>query len=109
MQGFALRADFYFLDCHDSANAKSCNDNKYRFVIDCNANRNRSNGGVAFVFVRIFGIETRLMVCEIPKNPTSEKLHTPEQIEKNAMNKLHANMLHKLRPTSCISLKCPAQ
>ena len=36
---------------------------------------------MAFVFVRIFGIETRLGVCEISKILTSAKLHTPEQIE----------------------------
>ena len=45
------------------------------------ANRNRSNGGMAFVFVKFFGRETRLGVCERPKNFTSAKSHTPEQIE----------------------------
>ena len=31
------------------------------------------------------------------------------KLKKNAMHKLHTNMLHKLCPTSCVSLKCPAQ
>ena len=43
---------------------------------------NRSNGGVAFVFVRIFGISQTLSLVSIPKILTSAKLHTPEQIEK---------------------------
>ena len=37
---------------------------------------------MAFVFVRIFGIETRLGVCEIPKILTSAKSHTQRQIVK---------------------------
>ena len=52
----------------------------YFFIFVAKSHDNRSNGGVAFVFVRIFGIETRLGVCEIPKILTSAKLHTPEQI-----------------------------
>ena len=44
---------------------------------------NRSNGGVAFVFVKNFGCEARLMVCGAPKFFASAKSHTPEQIANN--------------------------
>ena len=56
--------------------------NFFRFALESTncVKNNRSNGGMAFVFVKIFGIETRLGVCEIPKIFTSAKLHTPEQI-----------------------------
>ena len=55
-------------------------DDRVNFRFVAKSHDNRSNGGVAFVFVRIFGIETRLGVCEIPKFSKSAKLHTPEQI-----------------------------
>ena len=41
----------------------------------------RSNGGVAFVFVRIFWIKTGLIVCEIPKVLINAKLHTSRIIK----------------------------
>ena len=51
----------------------------FRFV--AKSHDNRSNGGVAFVFVKNFGRETRLGVCERPKFSKSAELHTPEQID----------------------------
>ena len=56
------------MDCHaDSANLLAMTKN-YRFTLVSqsirNANRNRSNGGVAFVFVENFGLSTRLKSVE---------------------------------------------
>ena len=43
----------------------------YKFAFDLQsireANHNRSNGGVAFVFVKIFGLSTRLKSVEVQK------------------------------------------
>ncbi len=58
---------------------------------------NRSSCGAAldkeisalpcFALVKIFGIETRLGVCEIPKIFTSAKSHTQRQIKKTLIQK----------------------
>ena len=58
----------------------------WRIRVDFAIAYNRSNGGVAFVFVKNFGCETRLEVCEHSKFFTSAKLHTPEQIAKPEIN-----------------------
>ena len=68
---------------------------------------NRSNGGVAFVFVKNFGCEARLMVCECPKFFASAKLHTPGQIAKTqnpSAKDAPQNKLQKLAVSNFLSL-----
>ena len=80
--------------------------NYYRFTLVSqlirNANHNRSNGGVAFVFVRIFGRKTRLKSAQCPKILTSAKSHTPEQIAKNITKYSPPNSRYAL--ADCLNL-----
>ena len=57
------------MDCHtDSTNLLAMTDFfRIRFCDLQNLINNRSNGGVAFVFVRIFGINARLKPAESQK------------------------------------------
>lgn len=75
------RNDEKVLDCHDSAVAESRNDDNLPI-------NNSSICGGSFVFLNFFGRETRLMVCECPKNFKSAKNAPKDELPHDSQNSI---------------------